>query len=53
MKFLRKKADCDSGDYSFERGTDHDPTELISHGRGEPRGQAVNHAEDSAKYHAN
>jgi hypothetical protein len=53
VKLLREEADRDAGDYSFDRGTNHDSGQLISDGGREPRGQTVNEAEDGAEYHSN
>jgi hypothetical protein len=53
LVLLREEADRDSGDYSFDRGTDHDSTELISYLRRKPRRQTVKDAENGAENYSN
>src|SRR5690349_924043 len=52
MKLLREEADRDSGDDAFDRGTNHDAAELISHSRLEPRGQPVKCTENGAQHYS-
>src|SRR6185369_16535673 len=52
VKLLRKKTDRDARDDAFDGRADDDAAELISSGRGEPRGQTVDGAEYRAEDYA-
>jgi hypothetical protein len=53
VKLLREEADRDAGDYSFDRRTDHDSTELISYLRRKPRRQTIENTENGAENYTN
>jgi hypothetical protein len=53
VKLLREEPDRDAGYYSFDRRTKHNSSKRISHGRREPRSQAINRAEHGAEDYSN